>query len=172
MPSHPISPAFRHSPPGTRRSATPWKSSRRTACAGLYRRPVVRLLSRDEAGGRLARTALIRSREAHPREPRQRQPRSASAIRAHRRRAVASISGDPGTSCPRTGFGAFWGEVQTHVHAGLGCPGSSPTGSVRDLDADGARFRRARRVNHAEATPMSISSSSAPRQRLRHDRSG
>src|SRR5438094_221486 len=36
---------------------------------------------------------------------------------------------------PDTGFGAFWGEVQTHVHAGLGCVGVITDGSVRDLDA-------------------------------------
>ena len=36
---------------------------------------------------------------------------------------------------PDTGFGAFWGEVQTHVHAGLGCAGVITDGSVRDLDA-------------------------------------
>lgn len=33
------------------------------------------------------------------------------------------------------GFGAFWGEVQTHVHKGLGCVGGITNGSMRDLDA-------------------------------------
>jgi regulator of RNase E activity RraA len=33
------------------------------------------------------------------------------------------------------GFGAFWGEVQTNVHKGLGCPGAVTDGSIRDLDA-------------------------------------
>src|SRR5262249_14877047 len=36
---------------------------------------------------------------------------------------------------PDTGFGAFWGEVQTHIHKGLGCAGVITDGSVRDLDA-------------------------------------
>jgi regulator of RNase E activity RraA len=33
------------------------------------------------------------------------------------------------------GFGAFWGEVQTNIHKGLGCIGVVTDGSVRDLDA-------------------------------------
>jgi len=33
------------------------------------------------------------------------------------------------------GFGAFWGEVQSNVHKGLGCPGAVTNGSIRDLDA-------------------------------------
>ncbi len=35
----------------------------------------------------------------------------------------------------RTGLGAFWGEVNTHVHYGLGCVGAMTNGSMRDLDA-------------------------------------
>ena len=37
------------------------------------------------------------------------------------------------------GLGAFWGEVQSNVHKGLGCAGVITDGSVRDLDqwADG-----------------------------------
>lgn len=32
------------------------------------------------------------------------------------------------------GFGAFWGEVNTAVHRGLGCLGGITNGSIRDLD--------------------------------------
>jgi len=32
------------------------------------------------------------------------------------------------------GFGAFWGEVNTAVHRGLGCMGAITNGSMRDLD--------------------------------------
>ncbi|MEK9672991.1 MAG: RraA family protein [Rhodospirillaceae bacterium] len=39
---------------------------------------------------------------------------------------------------PRPGFGAFWGEVQTNVHKGLGCVGAVTNGSFRDLK-DSAR---------------------------------
>ncbi len=33
------------------------------------------------------------------------------------------------------GLGAFWGEVNTNVHWGLGCIGAVTNGSMRDLDA-------------------------------------
>jgi regulator of RNase E activity RraA len=35
----------------------------------------------------------------------------------------------------RPGLGAFWGEVNTHIHWGLGCTGTLTNGSMRDLDA-------------------------------------
>ena len=39
------------------------------------------------------------------------------------------------------GLGAFWGEVNTHVHWGLGCAGALTNGSMRDLDAMDPRFQ-------------------------------
>ena len=39
------------------------------------------------------------------------------------------------------GVGAFWGEVNTHVHWGLGCVGAVTNGSMRDLDAMDTRFQ-------------------------------
>jgi regulator of RNase E activity RraA len=41
---------------------------------------------------------------------------------------------------PDYGFGAFWGEVQSNVHKGLGCVGVVTDGSVRDLDAMATGF--------------------------------
>src|SRR5207244_8296099 len=41
---------------------------------------------------------------------------------------------------PDQGFGAFWGEVQSNVHKGLGCLGVITDGSVRDLDAMASGF--------------------------------
>lgn len=35
---------------------------------------------------------------------------------------------------PNPGFGAFWGEVNTAIHLGLGCLGLVTNGSIRDLD--------------------------------------
>jgi regulator of RNase E activity RraA len=35
----------------------------------------------------------------------------------------------------RTGFGCFWGEVNSAIHQGLGCEGVITDGGVRDLDA-------------------------------------
>lgn len=39
------------------------------------------------------------------------------------------------------GLGAFWGEVNTHVHWGLGCTGTLTNGSMRDLDAMHPEFQ-------------------------------
>ena len=39
------------------------------------------------------------------------------------------------------GLGAFWGEVNTHVHWGLGCIGTITNGSMRDLDAMHPEFQ-------------------------------
>jgi regulator of RNase E activity RraA len=39
---------------------------------------------------------------------------------------------------PQPGFGAFWGEVQTNVHKGLGALGGITNGSIRDI-SDSAR---------------------------------
>ncbi len=41
----------------------------------------------------------------------------------------------------RPGLGAFWGEVNTHIHYGLGCIGTLTNGSMRDLDAMHADFQ-------------------------------
>lgn len=35
---------------------------------------------------------------------------------------------------PRPGFGAFWGEVNSNIHKGLGCLGAVTDGSYRDVD--------------------------------------
>jgi len=41
----------------------------------------------------------------------------------------------------RPGLGAFWGEVNTHIHWGLGCIGTVTDGSMRDLDAMHPEFQ-------------------------------
>jgi len=102
---------------------------------GFTRRPVVACFPGMKPIVGFARTALIRSREAHPRDR-----ESANRIRLGYYEHIAtqplpSISVIQDIDAPDTGFGAFWGEVQTHVHAGLGCIGVITDGSVRDLDA-------------------------------------
>jgi regulator of RNase E activity RraA len=82
-----------------------------------------------------ARTAIIRSREPHPRGR-----EDAKEVRlgyyAHiAAEPLPSIAVIQDIDAPDTGFGAFWGEVQSHVHKGLGCAGVITDGSVRDLDA-------------------------------------
>jgi len=102
---------------------------------GFTRRPLVAPFPELKPIVGFARTALIRSREAHPRDR-----EAANRIRIGYYEHIAakplpSISVLQDIDAPDTGFGAFWGEVQTHVHAGLGCVGVITDGSVRDLDA-------------------------------------
>ena len=47
---------------------------------------------------------------------------------------VQDVDGQPG-------LGAFWGEVNTNVHWGLGCVGAVTSGSMRDLDAMCPQFQ-------------------------------
>ena len=42
---------------------------------------------------------------------------------------------------PDPGFGAFWGEVNTTIHKGLGCLGAVTNGSFRDIDACAPGFQ-------------------------------
>lgn len=41
----------------------------------------------------------------------------------------------------RAGFGSFWGEVNTHLHKGLGCLGVVTDGSVRDVPDNAEGFQ-------------------------------
>jgi regulator of RNase E activity RraA len=80
-----------------------------------------------------ARTATIRAVEPSARD--------ANAMREQRLAYYAYIEAGPRPSIvviqdidPRPGFGAFWGEVQTAVHKGLGALGGVTNGSIRDID--------------------------------------
>ena len=83
---------------------------------------------------------IIRSREPHPRDRDE-----AKEIRlgyyAHiAAEPLPSIAVIQDIDVPDYGFGAFWGEVQSNVHKGLGCVGVITDGSVRDLDAMAPEF--------------------------------
>lgn len=87
-----------------------------------------------------ARTATIRALDAPG--------RTAEALREARiayYEYVASGSGPTVTVIqdidPEPGFGAFWGEVNTAVHKGLGSLGAVTNGSIRDLDACAPGFQ-------------------------------
>lgn len=65
---------------------------------------------------------------------------------------IQDLDDNPGT-------GAFWGEVQSAIHVGLGARGLITNGSVRDLDqwAPGFQFLAGRIcASHAYAKPVSI----------------
>jgi len=102
---------------------------------GFTRRPLIAAFPEMKPVVAFARTALIRSREPHPRDR-----DSATRLRLGYYEHIAaaplpSIAILQDIDAPDTGLGAFWGEVQTHVHKGLGCTGVITDGSVRDLDA-------------------------------------
>ncbi|HVC52163.1 MAG TPA: RraA family protein [Stellaceae bacterium] len=107
---------------------------------GFTRRPAVACFPEMKPIVAFARTALIRSRE-----PNARDREAANKMRLGYYEHIAaqpmpSIAVIQDIDAPDTGFGAFWGEVQTHVHAGLGCAGVITDGSVRDLDAMAPNF--------------------------------
>ena len=79
-----------------------------------------------------AKTVTIRSRNAV----------SGPSYMAKRMDYLDYVAGEPRPSVVMiedkdepAGYGAFWGEVQTNVHKGLGCIGVVTDGSVRDLAA-------------------------------------
>ena len=80
-----------------------------------------------------ARTATFRSVEPSP--------LPADAVKAKRAAYYGYVASPPGPTVvviqdldPNPGFGAFWGEVNTAVHRGLGALGCVTNGSMRDLD--------------------------------------
>jgi len=81
-----------------------------------------------------ARTATIRSREPSL--------MSKSDQRDLRAAYYDMVAADPAPSItviqdldgPDAGFGAFWGEVQSTIHKGLGCLGVVTDGCIRDID--------------------------------------
>ncbi|MGH7117361.1 MAG: RraA family protein [Stellaceae bacterium] len=107
---------------------------------GFIRRPLVAPFPRLKPVVAFARTAIIRSREPHPRGR-----DAATEVRLGYYEHIAaqplpSIAVIQDLDAPDLGFGAFWGEVQTNVHKGLGCVGVITDGSVRDLDAMATGF--------------------------------
>ena len=107
---------------------------------GFTRRPLIAAFPNLKPVAAFARTAIIRSREPHPRS-RDEATRVRLAyyeqIAAQPLPGIAVIQDIDG---PDQGFGAFWGEVQSNVHKGLGCVGVVTDGSVRDLDAMASGF--------------------------------
>jgi regulator of RNase E activity RraA len=102
---------------------------------GFNRRPLVAPFPALKPMVGFARTATIRSREPHTRakdENRRLRLGYYEHIAAPPLPSIAVIQDLDG---PDAGFGAFWGEVQTHLHHALGCIGVVTDGSVRDIDA-------------------------------------
>ncbi|MCP5153131.1 MAG: RraA family protein [Ectothiorhodospiraceae bacterium] len=75
-------------------------------------------------------------------------PLPAAEARELRARYYEYVASAPGPTVtviqdldPIPGFGAFWGEVNTAIHKGLGCLGAVTNGSIRDLDACAKGFQ-------------------------------
>ncbi len=87
-----------------------------------------------------ARTATIRAEE-----PSRLPPAEAKAKRLAYYEYVASAPLPTITVLqdldPDPGFGAFWGEVNTAIHKGLGVAGCITNGSIRDLDLVAPEFQ-------------------------------
>ncbi len=81
-----------------------------------------------------ARTAAIRAKEPNRAD--------AQAARAERLAYYEYVAAGPGPTVvviqdldgAKAGYGAYWGEVQSNIHKGLGCLGGVTDGAIRDLD--------------------------------------
>lgn len=106
-----------------------------------------------------ARTAMIRSAQklgATAADQRRQQDDYYRHVGAGPRPAIVVIQDLDGDDA---GYGAFWGEVQSAIHVGLGMSGLITDGSVRDLDqwAPGFQFLAARVApSHAFAKPVAV----------------
>jgi regulator of RNase E activity RraA len=107
---------------------------------GFIRRPLVAPFPELKPVVAFARTALIRSREPHPRSRDEAKEVRLGYYQQIAAQPLPSIAVIQDLDAPDLGFGAFWGEVQTNVHKGLGCIGVVTDGSVRDLDAMAGGF--------------------------------
>ena len=86
---------------------------------GFIRRPLIAPFPELKPVVAFARTALIRSREPHPRsraEATELRLGYYAHVAAQPLPSIAVIQDIDGPDC---GFGAFWGEVQSNVHKGL-----------------------------------------------------
>ena len=107
---------------------------------GFTRRTLIAAFPNLKPVTGFARTAIIRSREPHPRS-REEATRVRLAYYEHiAAQPLPSLAVIQDIDMPDQGFGAFWGEVQSNIHKGLGCAGVITDGSVRDLDAMAADF--------------------------------
>ena len=105
---------------------------------GFNRRPLIAPFPSSRPVVAFARTATIRSREPDPRDDAGKRTLAYyEHVAAEPMPSIAVIQDLDG---PDIGLGAFWGEVNSNVHKGLGCAGVITDGAVRDLDMWAADF--------------------------------
>ena len=105
-------------------------------------------------------------------------PRQRAAARAHLHRARTGTTMSPPTASrpiaviqdvdDRPGFGAFWGEVHTTVHAALGVAGCVTNGSFRDIDMLAPGLPDRRRPDRPEPRACAYGADELRREHLRH----
>jgi len=101
---------------------------------GFNRRPLIAPFPSMKPVVGFARTATIRSREPHPRGMREAGKLTFAYYEHVAAAPMPSIAVIQDLDGPDIGLGAFFGEVNSSVHKGLGCLGVITDGSVRDLD--------------------------------------
>jgi hypothetical protein len=68
---------------------------------------------------------------------------------------------------PDAGYGAFWGEVQSAIHRGLGARGLVTNGSVRDIDAWAPDFNSSRQRSRPRMPTSTSSTGGGSRSSMR-----
>jgi regulator of RNase E activity RraA len=101
---------------------------------GFNRRPLVAPFPTAKPVVAYARTATIRSREPDPRGPQDGGKRMIAYYEHIAAGPAPTIAVIQDLDGPDAALGAFWGEVNSNVHKGLGCAGVITDGAVRDLD--------------------------------------
>jgi regulator of RNase E activity RraA len=101
---------------------------------GFNRRPLIAPFPAMKPVVGFSRTATVRSREPHPRGMREAGKLSLAYYEHVAAAPMPSIAVIQDLDGPDIGLGAFFGEVNSAIHKGLGCLGVITDGSVRDLD--------------------------------------
>jgi len=101
---------------------------------GFNRRPLDAPFTALKPVVGFARTATIRCREPHPLGARHAGKISFAYYEHIAAPPMPSIAVIQDLDGPDIGLGSFWGEVNSHMHRGLGCAGVITDGSIRDLD--------------------------------------
>ena len=81
-----------------------------------------------------ARTVAIRSTHAHELDPKKARDQRIAYYEYVASKPAPGIMIIQDLDGHEVGFGAFWGEVMSAVHKGLGCLGVVTDGSIRDID--------------------------------------
>jgi regulator of RNase E activity RraA len=81
-----------------------------------------------------AKTATIRTTHAHELDAKKAREQRIAYYEYVASKPAPAVSVIQDLDGAEIGFGAFWGEVQSAVHKGLGCLGVVTDGSIRDID--------------------------------------